>query len=219
MKKRRNRTLLSTVIAFTLLFGVRSRCMAQSDMTGYWKFSVPNGGLSYMEIKQTGEAVSTVGRRPMTGTLHGGKLHLQSGNDPNATVIEAIVKGEKSPARRTTHDGQWGGVELGFLERVTKEEVHPARLALPDLPVIVRADREDIDRWSGQHGIGDVETEGGNAILMETYGFAVQIDFASHADAFELEEDALPFGVGGDAKVFAVPGDPGGHIVDADLVG
>lgn len=107
--------------------------MAQDGMSGYWKFSMPNGGINYMELKQTGETVSTAGRRPMSGTLRDGKLHLQSGSDPNDTVIDATVKGDKSTASRTTHDGQWGGVEVGTLERVAAEEVHPARLPLPEL--------------------------------------------------------------------------------------
>ncbi|HEY0796082.1 MAG TPA: hypothetical protein VGD64_09900 [Acidisarcina sp.] len=50
-------------------------------MTGFWKFSLPYGGTSYLELKQRGEVVTSVGRggprRAITGTLHNGKLHLE----------------------------------------------------------------------------------------------------------------------------------------------
>ncbi len=86
-------------------------------MTGYWKFTVPNGGLSYMELKQDGENVTSAGRRPMTGTLHDGKLHLQAGTGSNATVYEGIATVDKFSATRTTHDESQGGVDSGFFER------------------------------------------------------------------------------------------------------
>ena len=117
--KRRTTLLFLLMIACALLFGAQSRCAAQTDMTGYWKFSSPTSGLDYLQLKQTGETVSTAGRRPLTGTLHAGKLHLASGTDANATTYDAVVKGDKFPATRITHDGPWGGTDTGTLERVT----------------------------------------------------------------------------------------------------
>jgi len=58
-------------------------------MTGYWKFSVTDGGVSFLELKQTGEAITSPGRSPITGTLHNGKLHLESGVAPRLTVYDA----------------------------------------------------------------------------------------------------------------------------------
>jgi alpha-galactosidase len=170
-------TLLAVMIACATLFDASSSCLAQTDLTGYWKFSVRNGGLNYMELKQTGETVTTVGRRPMTGTLHDGKLRLQSGTDPNATVIEAVVKGDKFPASRTTHDGQWGGLEDGILERVSKDEVHPARLPLPDLRDLpdnglVRIPPMGWNSWNKFHDKFDDATVRGMADAMVASGMA-----------------------------------------------
>src|ERR1017187_2928366 len=87
------------------------------------------------------------------------------------------------------------------------------------LPVVVGADGEHVFSGIGDDGVGDVEAEDGDPVFVAPKKLAVQIDLTSHADAFELEKDALTFGVCGDAEMFAVPGDAGGHIVDADLVG
>jgi hypothetical protein len=65
----------------TFLLLAQALGFAQSDVTGFWKFSVPNGGISFLELKQMGDTVTgaTRGGRPvtLTGTLHDGKLHLE----------------------------------------------------------------------------------------------------------------------------------------------
>jgi len=106
------------------------------------------------------------------------------------------------------------GIEVGVVpvERSTGGDLFV-------FPVVVGTDGENIFSRSGDDGVGDVEAEDGDAVLVAAEKLAVQIDLTSHADAFELEKDALTFGVCGDAEVFAVPGDSRGHIVDAHLVG
>jgi len=174
-------SLLSTIIACALLLCASSSALAQTgsqtDMTGYWKFSSPTSGLDYLQLKQTGEAVSTAGRRPLTGTLHAGKLHLASGTDANATTYDAVVKGEKFPATRITHDGPWGGTDTGTLERVTSEEVHPARLPLPDLRDLpdnglVRTPPMGWNSWNKFHDRFDDATVRGMADAMVSSGMA-----------------------------------------------
>ena len=72
---------------------------AQTDMTGYWAFRVKDGGVSYMQLQQTGETLSSVtppGRPPgrdgaLSGTLHEGKLHL-TGAGPRQTVYDGVVE-------------------------------------------------------------------------------------------------------------------------------
>lgn len=121
-----------------------SAASAQTDLTGYWKFSVPNGGVNFLELKQSGDEIFVRGRNGMSeergGTLQGNKLHLEIPSPfgpPNAkrvTVYDATVNGDKFHATKK----QPGEAMLtGFLERVTKEEAFPARLPLPalrDLP-------------------------------------------------------------------------------------
>jgi alpha-galactosidase len=119
------------------LFLLPLAALAQTNMTGYWKFSVPEGGISYLDLKQDGETVTTVGRagprRALSGTLHDGKLHLEGTAQPNGRptpVFDGIVKGDKFPVKGTTQNGD---IAEGTLERVTKDEANPARLPLPDL--------------------------------------------------------------------------------------
>jgi len=126
--------LHSIAIACALFLCAHTCAFAQTDMTGYWKFSVTDGGVSFLELKQTGEAITSPGRSPINGTLHNGKLHLESGVAPRLTVYDATVSGSKFPATLTTRQDQFGsGVERGTLERVTEEEAHPRRLPLPEL--------------------------------------------------------------------------------------
>jgi hypothetical protein len=44
--------LIKRLATFLLL--AQALGFAQSDVTGFWKFSVPNGGISFLELKQTG---------------------------------------------------------------------------------------------------------------------------------------------------------------------
>jgi alpha-galactosidase len=119
-------------------FLLSATAFAQNDMTGYWKFSVRDGGVNFLELKQTGETITGTGRggatRTITGTLHAGHLHLEVPTGPasekRVIMYEATVSGDKFPITR-----QATGEELvkGTFERVTRDEAQPPRLPLPVL--------------------------------------------------------------------------------------
>ena len=123
-----------------LAFGTSAPASGQTDLTGFWKFSVPNGGVNFLELKQTGEEIFVRGHNGMPqqpyGTLHGDRLHLEIPSPfgpPNAkrvTVYDAVAKGDNFAATKKEPDGD---TFAGSLERVTKEEAFPARLPLPVL--------------------------------------------------------------------------------------
>jgi alpha-galactosidase len=120
--------------AFLLL--THALAFGQSDVTGYWKFSVPNGGISYLELKQTGESLTatTRGGRPLTltGTLHDGKLHLE-GSRPGGNRTVTFDGVRTKDGFNVTGNTPNGDQASGTLERVTRDEAFPARLPLPDL--------------------------------------------------------------------------------------
>ena len=125
-----------------LLLLLPSHLFAQSDVTGYWKFSVPNGGVSFLQLKQQGEKVTgeTRGGRSvtLTGTLHNGKLHLEGTvkrSGGTRTVTFDGVRNQGSNQDGFTINGPTPNGEQadGTLERTTQEEAFPARLPLPNL--------------------------------------------------------------------------------------
>ena len=134
------RLMRSLVAGCALLFGMHAIASAQSDLTGYWKYAVPNGGVNYLELKQSGSEIFVSGRSGMSqkscGTLHGDKLHLEIPSafgrpDPKRFITyDATVNGDKFPATRKDRDGE---LTSGTIERVPREEAHPARLPLPEL--------------------------------------------------------------------------------------
>jgi alpha-galactosidase len=109
---------------------------AQTDMGGDWKFSVPNGGSSFLELKQSGEGITGMerSRRALTGTLHDGKLHIEivvgPADDRTVSTYDAEVRGEKFAATKRI-SGE--NPIQGTMERVTHDDVFPPRLPLPDL--------------------------------------------------------------------------------------
>jgi len=175
--KKNSKSLRWMGIFCASIFCAQGGAFAQTDLTGNWKFSSPTSGLDYLQLNQTGETITTTGRRPLTGTLHDGKLHLTTGTDANATTYDAVVKGDKFPATRVTHDGQWGGTDTGTLERVTNEEIHPARLPLPDLRDLpdnglVRTPPMGWNSWNKFHDRFDDATVRGMADAMVSSGMA-----------------------------------------------
>lgn len=132
------RTIRSFSAICILVFCVHFAADAQTDMSGYWKFSVPNGGVTFLELKQSGERIGGVGRggpaRSMSGTLQHGKLHLEmsfgSTDKKQMIVYEAVVHGDKFPATRQ-RTGE--SLETGTLQRVSHDEAFPPRLPLPAL--------------------------------------------------------------------------------------
>jgi alpha-galactosidase len=76
-----------------------------------------------------------------------------------------------------THDGPWGGTDTGTLERVTNEEIHPARLPLPDLRDLpdnglVRTPPMGWNSWNKFHDRFDDATVRGMADAMVSSGMA-----------------------------------------------
>ena len=136
------RTTIQSVTSpgFGLILAVCLQCSAwaQTDLSGYWKFSIPNGGVAFLELKQTGENISGVGRggpgRPLSGTVRNGKLHIETPFGPpggkQVVIYDAVVQGDKFAATRQ-RPGQ--PPEQGVLERVSRDEAVPPRLPLPDL--------------------------------------------------------------------------------------
>src|SRR5271170_76666 len=112
---------------------------AQTNLTGYWKFNDPNGGVGFLELRQDGETVTGSRRggppQSLSGTLHDGKLHLEGSpgrNGGKGPVYEAAeAKGDKFAVIGTTPNGD--PATPGTLERVTRDEALPARLPLPEL--------------------------------------------------------------------------------------
>jgi alpha-galactosidase len=113
---------------------------AQSDLSGYWKYSIQDGGVTYLELKQTGEDIFAARRGKMpehpVGTLRGNRLHLEIPSPfapPDAKlfiVYDAVVTGDKFSATRKEPKEE---PSQGVLERVSREEAYPNRLPLPEL--------------------------------------------------------------------------------------
>ena len=72
---------------------------------------------------------------------------------------------------------------------------------------VVELDGEDIFFAVEEDGAGDVDAVGGDAVLVETDLLAIEEDVTGLARAFELEEETAAGELGGDAEVFAIPGE------------
>jgi len=116
--------LLLTCLA--LLFPCTSRLLAQTDLTGFWVLRIPNRGVTYFDLKQSGDLVT--GKfvyggavQSLGGTFSAGKLRLEISRQ---RVYEGIVDGGKIAVTAPVK---------GVLERSAREAVYPPRLALPEL--------------------------------------------------------------------------------------
>ena len=127
--------------AWVILLCAPLAAVAQTNMTGYWKFTVPNGGLSYMELKQDGENVTSAGsaaddgERSMMASCICRQAQAQM-----PPYMKVLPPGTKFSATRTTHDGTWGGVDSGFLSASAKRMMNPVRLPLPELSRLAAPD-------------------------------------------------------------------------------
>jgi alpha-galactosidase len=123
-----------------LLCGTASIAFGQTDVSGFWKYTVPERGVSFLELKQVGNEIFVDGRNGFStkpfGELKGNKLHLEIPSpfgSPDAkrfTTYDAVLNGVKFAATRKDADGD---STEGSLEKVSREEAHPARLPLPEL--------------------------------------------------------------------------------------
>src|SRR5450432_3282720 len=169
-----------------LLLCVPAAALAQSGMTGDWKFSVPNGGVNYIELKQTGDAISGTSSRggpgrAISGTLHDGKLHIVVGPPGgNRTVVfDGTGSGDQyDVTRQPPADGMdKAASEQGTLVRVTHEEAHPARLPLPELRDVpdnglARTPPMGWNSWNHYHDKFDDATVRATADAMVASGMA-----------------------------------------------
>jgi alpha-galactosidase len=172
--------MLSRAVLLVLSMLLPLTALAQTNLTGYWKFSIPNGGVSYLELKQSGDSVTSIGRggpaRALAGDVHNGTLRLEGSAGPagvNRNVVyEAKVKGESFPMTRQ-YTGQ--PLERGTLERVAKDEAQPPRLPFPvlrDLPDngLVRTPPMGWNSWNKFHDKFDDATVRAMADAMVTGG-------------------------------------------------
>jgi alpha-galactosidase len=129
-----------TIFALAIWLFSAMSARAQSNLTGYWKYSIQDGGVTYLELKQSGDDIFAARRGKMSsepvGALRGNKLHLEIPNPfapPDAKqfiVYDAVVTGDKFPATRKEPKEE---PTNGTLERVSREEAFPNRLPLPEL--------------------------------------------------------------------------------------
>lgn len=150
---------------------------AQSDasignLNGYWAFRVPNGGTSYLQLKQTGSAVESIDfgflKTRLYGTFHNGELHLKGAityaGHSYPMSYDGRVSGqgiEVTEHKPVTLNGG-GDMEIhGILERTTLSEIHPTPPPLPTLRVmpdngLVRVPPMGWNSWNRFHtGIDD----------------------------------------------------------------
>ncbi len=126
---------------------------AQTDLTGYWVFRVPNGDgttrETYFELKESGETITgtLLGRgpngTPIAGTFKDGALQFQT-LPPTAPLSPTA---SAYPFRPSVYEGAWSDGKLsmhtqnfrhepfvGVAEKTTREAtLPPARLPLPAL--------------------------------------------------------------------------------------
>jgi alpha-galactosidase len=173
------------ILALTL--GCSTCALAQSSLDGYWQFTVPNGGVSFFALKQTGESLAGTNedrKMPFTGTLQGNKLHLSSsikfGNNTYEFALDGVRQSpdkfevtEKAPGVRPGEILESKGV----LQRVDRAVVYPERLPLPPLADqpdngLVRTPPMGWNSWNHYHDRFDDATVRGMADAMVSSGMA-----------------------------------------------
>ncbi len=132
--------LLSVLILGWSLHGFAQH---KSNLDGYWEYNVPNGGVNFFELKQTGQVVTAtpVGRRTsLTGNILDGKLHLSAIFKRGSETFEFVLDGTRLSDDKFDLDEKRPGVrpgqtfeDKGVLERVSRDVVYPERLPLPPL--------------------------------------------------------------------------------------
>jgi alpha-galactosidase len=109
-----------------LLFLGASLLPAQTDVTGFWVLRIPNGGVTYFDLKQTGDVITgnVVNGGPVRsfkGTFSAGKVRLEISSQ---RVYEGVVDGGKITVTAPIR---------GVLERCARDAVYPPKLPLPEL--------------------------------------------------------------------------------------
>jgi alpha-galactosidase len=157
-------------------------------LPGYWEYTVPNGGVSFFNMTQSGEKVTANSadnrRRGFVGTLHDGKLHLVAeidyGGEPFTIILDGVRRSpdafeatEQTPgvtAHETFHTA-------GVLRRMDRSAEYPARLSLPVIEAqpdngLVRTPPMGWNSWNHFHDHFDDATVRAMADAMVSSGMA-----------------------------------------------
>ena len=133
------------VLIFVLIVGwpLHSFAQEKSPLDGYWEYKVPNGGINFFELKQTGQGVTATpvsGRMSLTGNLLDGKLHLSATLKRGNETFELVLDGTRLSDDKFDLDEKRPGVrpgqvfeDKGVFQKVSRDVVYPERLPLPSL--------------------------------------------------------------------------------------
>jgi alpha-galactosidase len=162
--------------------------VAQSSLDGYWEYRVPNGGVAFFYLKQTGETLTATDadRRAIlfTGTIRENKLHFSRSVKLRDETFEIIYDGvrlseDKFEVTRRAPGVRPGEVfeTKGDFQRVNHDDVYPARLPLPPLADqpdngLVRTPPMGWNSWNHYHDHFDDATVRGMADAMVSSGMA-----------------------------------------------
>jgi alpha-galactosidase len=169
------------------ILGCSTYAVAQTSLDGYWEYSMPNGGVTFFSLKQTGDTVTATEddhRTPFVGTIHGNDLHLTSKFQSSNGIFEIVYDGVRQSTDRFEMSRNAPGVRPGevfetegILQRVDREAVYPARLPLPPLQDqpdngLVRAPPMGWNSWNHYHDRFDDATVRQTADAMISSGMA-----------------------------------------------
>lgn len=170
-----------------LILGCSTYAAAQSSMDGYWQYRVPNGGISFFLVKQSGEALTATDQdwgMPVTGTIQGNKLHMLASFKFGAESFEFVYEGVRQSADKFELSEKEPGVRpgevierKGIFERVPHDVVFPERMPLPqltDLPDngLLRTPPMGWNSWNHYHDQFDDATVRGMADALVSSGMA-----------------------------------------------
>jgi alpha-galactosidase len=160
---------------------------AQSSLDGYWEYRVPNGGVTFFSLKQTGETLTAIEddhRTSFTGTIQSDKLRLAITVQSANGTFEIVYDGVRESADKFQMSRRAPGVRpgevfetKGVFKRVDRDAVYPARLPLPPLEDqpdngLVRTPPMGWNSWNHYHDQFDDATVRGMADAMVSSGMA-----------------------------------------------
>jgi alpha-galactosidase len=175
---------LGVLVAMCLCSGV---ALAQTSLEGLWEYTVPNGGVTFLSLKQTGDKVTGTEedwKMPLEGTFSGGKLHLGSKMSFGTETYEFSYDGKRTGADKFEMTGKMPGVRPGEvintkgpMMRVSREVVYPERLSLPTLASLpdnglVRTPPMGWNSWNHYHDQFDDKTVRATADALVASGMA-----------------------------------------------
>ena len=177
--------MLKRAVVSLIFASVSLPVLAQSDMNGLWVYRVPNGGLTFFALKQTGTAVTGTDedwKMPISGTVTGDKVHLASTFKFGPDTYEFSYDGTRSGKDVYKMESKAPGVKPGsvieahgVLERAPREMVYPERLPLPTLAAepdngLLRTPPMGWNSWNHYHDQFDDATVRSTADAMVASG-------------------------------------------------